>query len=533
MPSKLLPAVPYGKLLRGMTVAYPLCPFLAHLGSSQASSVSSLNLLLAAGFTVALCALPGALNFSRWTSAAWFILLNSLAAVVLYAVLVTGAFPNLATCMAVLKTNTAEAEQILQATEVAVVLVTLSWLLQLAGCISFSRTPPRFAFGTSRARILVTIPLAIPILASPVCQMYPVNLLELSLKVAQYAAASNQVDFADNFSVRSTRRENPAAPPELVVFVVGESSQAEYWQLLGYPQPSTPAMVRRHAAGELLLFSRHMSTVSLTWLAVPAIFSPFDELFPRASGRRPSLVSIMRRAGYATAWLSVHGAMPMVTEADVTHFTSDFEVTGFPGKYDDRLLGQAQTWLAQHRAKPGFLVLHTAGSHVPYEGRYPESAAHWHGHEEKLFPKSQTVGNYLNSVLYTDTILDKLMTQLSLVDRPVLLVYVSDHGESSMRGVSRDQAEVETMLHVPFFVWGNSQWRTRNTDQWTKMLHVAQRRPVTSHLNIVPTLTSVLHLDYEGKPGKRDLLSPAFEAWTRTPAIQPKTMSKVEVTPVP
>ena len=88
-------------------------------------------------------------------------------------------------------------------------------------------------------------------------------------------------------------------------------------------------------------------------------------------------------------------------------------------------------------------------------------------------------------------------------------------------------------MHVPFILWSNSAWRATNPEQWRRLDQLARDRVVTSHLNVVPTLTSVLGLEYEGKPAERDLLSPKFKPWERTPAIVPKTMQQIEVLPVP
>jgi len=519
--------------LRTLTTCYPLLPLLAYLLTSTNGSLSWQTVLETSLFTGALCVLPGALNMGRWASALWFFVFNFFAALVLFAVLVTGDFPNLATCMAALKTDTTEAGQMLLATKGYAALMLMSWLAQLAGCISFGLKAPSFSFSHSRIRFIPIGLLLLPILSGPVALAYPTNLVSLIMQCAHYQQASDSVIFSDNYRVWKTQPAKSAASAELVVFVIGESSQAEYWQLLGNSQPSTPALVSRQAKGELISFGRHMSTVSVTRLAVPALLSPFSEILPTAQGHRPSLVSLMRRGGYDTAWLSVQGPTPAAAEAGTTHFTGDFEVLGYSGLYDDRLVSKASQWLAVAKAQPGFLVLHTAGSHVPYEARYPEETAYWKDHLGKTFPKSQTVGNYLNSIRYTDAMLDKLMSRLAQEARPVLLVYVADHGDSSMRGYSRDHASVESMMHVPFILWSNAAWQTANPEKWAKLEQLARERVVTSHLNIVPTLTSVLGLEYAGKPHERDLLSPKFTPWTRTPAIEPKTMKQIEVAPVP
>jgi glucan phosphoethanolaminetransferase (alkaline phosphatase superfamily) len=463
--------------------------------------------------------------------AAWHLVLNTIAAFVLLSVLTTHGFPNLATCLAVLKTDAGEASHMLWATRHLVAAAACAWLVQLIGCISLARRAPNLAISASRWRILGLLPLTVPMVAAPVAQMYPAQMFDLFLKVHQYRQAGDRVNQAYPLKVQPRAGRDTAQSAELVVFVIGESSQADYWQLYGYPEASTPAMVKRNNAGELVVFKRHMATAGATRLAVPSLLSPFADLLPPPDGYRPSLVTLMGKAGYDTAWLSVQGLLPQAAEAQQTLFTSDAEVLGDIGKYDDRLLSQAAEWTRQHSTRPGFLVLHTAGSHLPYEARYPATAARWHDHVGKSFPMSQTVGNYLNTVLYTDTFLNSLMTQLSRENRPVLLVYLSDHGEANMKGLSRDQVKLEMVMHVPFLVWGNAQWRQAHQNEWAAAQVAAATGNVSNHLNVVPSLTSMLQLDYDGKPFKKDLLSPSFMPWKRTPLVRAQTMEVLVVEP--
>jgi len=517
--------------LRLLAALFPLLPLAARCLVSGAEPLSPAAVAGSVVFTVGLCAIPVLLRFPRLVGAAWHLVFNTLAAVVLLSVLTTKGFPNLATCLAVLKTDASEASHMLWATRFLVGAAVGAWLMQLPGCISLARRAPNLAIGTSRWRILGLLPLTVPMVAAPVAQMYPAEMVDLFLKVHQFRQAGDRVNQAYPLKVQPRSGRDTAQSAELVVFVIGESSQADYWQLYGYPDASTPEMVRRRDAGELVVFKRHMATAGATRLAVPTLLSPFSDLLPPAEGYRPSLVTLMGKAGYDTAWLSVQGLMPQAAEAQQTLFTSDAEVLGDTGQYDDRLLGQAANWTRQHSARPGFLVLHTAGSHLPYEARYPATAARWHDHEGKSFPASQTVGNYLNTVLYTDTFLNSLMTQLSRENRPVLLVYLSDHGEANMKGLSRDQVKLEMVMHVPFLVWGNAQWRQAHRNEWTAAQWAASTEGVSNHLNVVPTLTSMLKLDYDGKPFERDLLSPSFKPWNRTPLVRVQTMEVMEVAP--
>jgi glucan phosphoethanolaminetransferase (alkaline phosphatase superfamily) len=177
--------------------------------------------------------------------------------------------------------------------------------------------------------------------------------------------------------------------------------------------------------------------------------------------------------------------------------------------------------------------MHTQGSHIPFELRYPATFRKWPV-AGGTFPNSQNEGNYRNTILYTDYILDQLMMRLQAERRPAILAYLADHGESVMREghVPRTNAPLgHAVLHVPLIFWANAQWRAAHPDLWAALQ--AKTRMSTHHLNIAPTLMHLAGYSYEKEPKQLDLLAPEFRPWTLSPATSPALQAATNVEPLP
>lgn len=465
------------------------------------------------------------------------LLLNTLALAWLGCLGLTGDAPVLGSVLAALQTDSAEALSLLRAAPWLTASIFGAWLVQLLATVALLRSSCwselRVRQAGSRVRLLALIPLALPLaLPEPMAQAFPTAAIALASQARSFTSAASQLDPAPVAGVTQQTYLQTLAPR--VVLIIGESSSASFWgEGIGADKGATPHMAGRLARGELVAWTRHMSTAPSTALAVPAMLSPYGQVAP-AQGRpwRHSVVTVFKKAGFHTRWHSLQAPQPASTEADESSFATDQAV--FDGKsHDEELLPHLRP-LAQATG-PQLLVLHTAGSHFPFENRYPPEFEVHKRAAGARYPASQTLGNYRNSVAYTDHVLEKALQFLSsdsFKNQPVLVIYAADHGESLMKGVSRDRAALdEQVLHVPVLWWGNPTWRKANEPGWLA-LKAAGSVP-TSHLNLSPTLTSLLGIGYTGKPVQLDVLSPAWKPWEKTPALAPDYRTVVDVEPPP
>ncbi len=481
----------------------------------------------------ALC-LARVMRWGRIGRALHAALLGAAPATMASSLLFSGSMPTLSSALALVRTNGHETVSVLQGAPFVAAGLALVFGLYLGGIALAWATAPRAegrgAGGVRRWALLAMLPLLAPAPIPAALEHYPLQLPVLGVRMTEFHLAARRAAPAQDLKARQDGRA-----AQTVVFVIGESSHGGYWQLNGYGQPTTPRLAKRMERGELVNFPRHMSTASATFAAVPALMSPFAQ-FEVAPGvrRQPSVVAVMRQAGYRTAWFSMQGPETPTAEAENVFFQNSADVLTRGTGLDERLEPRLADWLSRTRGAPSFAVLHTAGSHFPFEGRYPASERHWAVEPGRRYALQQSLPNYLNTLRYTDAVLERLIAQLEREATPSVLVFVSDHGETLMHGTTRDQARVDrNVLHVPFFVWANEAWRREHAKAWATLERASRERPVTSHLDIAPTLTGLLGVDYAGRPASRDLLDARFSAWSRTPALDSDYRTPLQVEPAP
>lgn len=521
-------------LLRLFSAGFALAPLLVYLAWVRPEQHRLSDTLAGLAFTLALVVLPALLRFRGGFAALYYLALNLLTTASLVNLALTAELPSLGAATVALRTHWGEASSLLSAARESTLAIFLSALFWLAGCISFVRRPPALppALAGVPQRALLAAPLALAFVLPDAAATYPMSLAGIAVRLGEYSADSRggQRLLVDAFEVNRAPRGD-----EVVVLVIGESSGAKHWQLDGYARPTTPFMMRRLQAGQIANFRAHMATAGMTSFAVPSLLSPFSEMNGLGSPpHRRSVVTVMSRAGFRTAWYGANEPQPAATEADEIVRGYDDSMLETDTRYDDWLPRQMAQWLDRIHSGSTFVVLHTWGSHTPFEGRYPPEAAVWKDHLGKTYPQSQTVDNYDNSILHTDAVLEAAITRLEQERRPALLLFVADHAEPWLqRSFWRYQAPRDVnLLHVPFFVWANESWRRDHAPEWEALQAFALTGQVTTHLNVVPTLAGALGIRYAGMPRNRNALAPEFQPWVgTTPALGSDDRTVVQAMP--
>jgi heptose-I-phosphate ethanolaminephosphotransferase len=148
----------------------------------------------------------------------------------------------------------------------------------------------------------------------------------------------------------------------------------------------------------------------------------------------PSLIQMMRAAGYKTFWLSNQQVVgEWDTWSTVFAKPSDVKVFtdrrgGFEGISDDgRLLPLLREALDDPAPKK-FIVLHLIGTHTAYDLRYPTSFSRF---DDAPVPPGVIMryNHYDNAVLYQDHLLAEMIGMLDASGRSTL-TFLSDHGEA-------------------------------------------------------------------------------------------------------
>ena len=311
-----------------------------------------------------------------------------------------------------------------------------------------------------------------------------------------------------------------------VVLVIGESALRRHHSLYGYPLSTTPRLDA--LADSLVVFSDVIGSSIGTNDNISRILTFRRDFDTDEWYRYPSMIEMMKHAGYRTYWLSnqekggfwSNCSAGIALTADVVNYVGALSSEdNLISRFDEDLLepvSKALTDTSRHR----LVMCHLLGSHVQYKYRYPASMAEFTPDSVmKKAPKphlthemAQTISEYDNSIRYTDYVIGRIIEMVQRCDKPSVLIYLSDHGEmvydeGEFCGRNRDCAE------VPMIIYANSAFRQRCADKMREIEEARDRR-ITS-ANLVYALMNITGTKYPLYDAKLDFLSPEFESRQR------------------
>jgi len=242
----------------------------------------------------------------------------------------------------------------------------------------------------------------------------------------------------------------PITPPQNVIVVMGESLNAKYMSLFGYPAPSTPNLVRLKRDPNFLYHQGYSCGVT-TDVALPTFFLLKRE--PTNPNpivdNRSNLFRLAKEQGYCTTFITMQN--PMLLSGYIGGYLD--RLISLKG-YDERLLEALETIDWNQR---NFIVLHQRSSHSPYEKYTPQRF--WHFPFQDRPFHDYMLNSYLNSLRYTDWLLTTLFATIAKLQSPAVVFFTSDHGE--MLGSPEEQGRYGHVIldfadaKVPFLIYHN------------------------------------------------------------------------------
>lgn len=332
-------------------------------------------------------------------------------------------------------------------------------------------------------------------------EVFPANVLHnmYTAVVRTYDAQHYSVTSADfSYHAATTR---PIEKKEIYVLVIGETSRADNWQLMGYGRPTNPKLMERRA--DLALFDKALSESNTTHKAVPLLLTHLTaETFGDSICFTKSIISAFNSAGFNTAYFSNqhrnHSFIDFfANEAQKHEFIRDYQKGDTP-PYDIDLVTYLRDYIGTAPSNKIFVVLHSYGSHFNYKERYPQKYAVFTPDNSSQADKTnrgQLVNAYDNTIVFTDAMLDDIITALEAENCSAAMVYLSDHGEDIFddeRGRFLHSSPVPTynQIHVPLIVWTSETFREENP-QITAALKKNAGKDVSTARSVFHTLIQI------------------------------------------
>ena len=352
-------------------------------------------------------------------------------------------------------------------------------------------------------------------------EVFPVNVLVAFQQYEIEKRSMEKIQF--NLSKKSLGGKliHPELSPDIVVLVIGESSTATRWELLGYHEKTNP---RLSSLKNLVAFSDVVGLSLATRSAVPGVLSPRPILTPNGAvdiNAEPSLLKAFFEAGYQTHWFSNQAPFG-VSDTSIAVYAREAKNVRFMNPSNYALKGNVDGVLLEPLRDvletPGrhLVVLHTLGSHFDYSMRYPDSFDYFQPSsrttERLIFDineKKKILSNdYNNSILYTDYFLSEITNILKIKKKKSVLAYFSDHGVDLPREgcAYHDSARMgEAAYRVPALFWLSDEM-TNNTPHFFDQLVSDKDKPYTTKA-MFSTLLAIGQVEISNKSAEESFLS--------------------------
>lgn len=260
-----------------------------------------------------------------------------------------------------------------------------------------------------------------------------------------------------------------------------------------------------------LIMEQARSLASYTTVSLLALVTgrtqnrPLQEL-----SRFPDLFDLARAARAGTERYSVrywsaqladstpHGPLTGVADEVVTAETllgrpSNTIEDSVLGRLDRRISEVCERGVAAPR-EPRFIMVHLAGTHVPYFFEQQQATFHPWGDSIRWDEMERLHNKYLNALAEQDRTIARCVRAFveSEASRPWLFLYTSDHGESfgENHAIHHGQNLFDEQIHVPMVIAHDGD---ALSPAQAAAVEAAQSLPVT-HADVLPTLLDAMGL---------------------------------------
>ncbi|MEO6680795.1 MAG: phosphoethanolamine transferase CptA, partial [Pseudomonas sp.] len=334
------------------------------------------------------------------------------------------------------------------------------------------------------------------------------------------AGMQDMLDSASKIPPLKNLKNTMADQPSTLVLVVGESTNRQRMSLYGYNRETTPELDK--LKDQLAIFNNVITPRPYTIEALQQVLTFADEENPDLYLTTPSLVSMMKQAGYKTFWITNQQTMTkrntMLTtfseQADEQVYLNNNRNQN-AAQYDGDVIepfNKALTDPAPHK----LIVVHLLGTHMSYQYRYPPTFNQFKDrtgvpagvHDDEV----PTYNSYDNAVLYNDFVVSSLIKDYAKVDPNGFLLYLSDHGEDVFDSPGHntlgrnENKPTAPMYTIPFMAWASSKWR--DTHDWNFAADLS--RPYSSS-QLIHTWADLAGLSFDELDRSKSLVSDSFK----------------------
>jgi len=226
------------------------------------------------------------------------------------------------------------------------------------------------------------------------------------------------------------KKETGAQPTNVLIYF-GESLSSKYMSIFGYGKPTTPFLSSMNEKYPYMLAKETISGSVATATSTELFFNlvPYPDSRKQVASLRTNLFRYADESGLDTGYFTSQAENytnqiyrkigKKYIKAGSSPFVFDNAGYGYKDGADDIVL--LDMIKRANLNEPYFIALQPNGSHPPFNKRSPAGF--------KKFGGSLNIPDYENSVLYTDSLLEKIIAKVEKSSGlPWVVVITSDHG---------------------------------------------------------------------------------------------------------
>ncbi|MFC0179837.1 sulfatase-like hydrolase/transferase [Thorsellia kenyensis] len=215
-----------------------------------------------------------------------------------------------------------------------------------------------------------------------------------------------------------------------VWLVIVDSLRYDHLQAFGYERENTPLINEWFNKG--LTKHKGVAAAVATAASVPLIMNAIHDPgnINQIKSAETNLFKLAKSAGYETTWISSQSSR-VLNDLGVPYIDKLISEEDAPLLFEKEKDEGIFKFLKDFdSSKKQFVVILLRGAHSPYEENYEhrKEFRRWED-EDALKREIRDVNSYDNSVLYIDSILDRLLTKIQALPGENHVVITSDHGQ--------------------------------------------------------------------------------------------------------
>ena len=309
-----------------------------------------------------------------------------------------------------------------------------------------------------------------PIMKAIYCAKY---WYKVKTSIAKLSSDINRVEIVSNKS-----------DTDFIIFIIGESESRHFMGMYNPQYDSTPLCNKLIESGNMFAFTDTISMKSSTAQVMTPLLSFMENTTETTDLTKfDPIVDVFSKAGYQAFWISNHEkitkdlsyATYMSSRCNYSTFTSksagNVEHISRLCLKDEVILPVLDEYIKKQvpQKDKNLFCIQIMGSHIRYKDRVPENYNKFQYtdvKEDKLDDnQKKTVAEYLNTIYYTDYIINEILTRFA--DKDAMMIYVSDHGEEMWQSgfVGHGPTSVSKyMVDIPFLIWVSDKYKEKRPD---------------------------------------------------------------------